>query len=189
MDKKIRIINAAIKLFKEKGIESTKISDITREARIASGTFYLYFPSKLSVMPAITDVMIQEMIKEIKENVLSDGSFDEKIIQLIDTVFNVTKNNKQLVKIIYNGLAASEYLDDWVDAYLPYYNWLSDLINKATEAGEIELVIDSMQMAKILYGIIESAAERAYLFDEKNEKFIIQDKQDVLCFIKKVLAR
>lgn len=189
MDKKIRIINAAIKLFKEKGIESTKISDITREARIASGTFYLYFPSKLSVMPAITDVMIQEMIKEIKENVLSDGSFDEKIIQLIDTVFNVTKNNKQLVKIIYNGLAASEYLDDWVDAYLPYYNWLSDLINKANEAGEIELVIDSMQMAKIIYGIIESAAERAYLFDEKNEKYILQDKQDVFCFIKKVLAR
>ena len=47
MDKRERIIQSAIKLFQEKGIDKTTISDIVRNANIAQGTFYIYFPSKL----------------------------------------------------------------------------------------------------------------------------------------------
>ncbi|KGR79068.1 TetR family transcriptional regulator [Ureibacillus manganicus] len=189
MDKKERIINAAIKLFGEKGIENTKISDIAKEARIAQGTFYLYFPSKLSVMPAIADVMISEMIQSIRSNVSTDLDFFGKIEQLIDTVFEVTEKHKELVGIIYAGLSASDFLDEWVDAYEPYYSWLTNLLDSANKNNEIHLVIDSLQTAKILWGLIEAAAERAYLFDEKEKNLILQDKKDVLIFIKKALTR
>ncbi|MFJ8235391.1 TetR family transcriptional regulator [Ureibacillus sp. NPDC094379] len=189
MDKKQRIINAAIKLFGEKGIEGTKISDIAKEAKIAQGTFYLYFPSKLSVMPAITEKMINEMIQSIKSNVSNDVDFFVMIEQLIDTVFEVTRKHKDLVGIIYAGLSASDFLDEWVDAYEPYYSWLTNLLDSANKSNEIHLVIDSFQTAKIVYGLIESAAERAYLFDEKEGNLILQDKKDVLCFIKNALAR
>ncbi len=189
MDKKQRIIDAAIKLFGEKGIEGTKISDIAKKAKIAQGTFYLYFPSKLSVMPSIAEIMVNEMIRSIKSNVSNDIEFFGKMEQLIDTVFEVTRKHKELVGIIYAGLSASDFLDEWVDAYEPYYSWLTSLLDSANENNEINLVIDSFQTAKIIYGLIESAAERAYLFDEKAENLILQDKKDVLCFIKKALAR
>lgn len=54
-------------MFQEKGVEKTKISDIVKLAGIAQGTFYLYFPSKLSVMPAIAEVMVEKMILAVKE--------------------------------------------------------------------------------------------------------------------------
>ncbi|MFF5995174.1 TetR family transcriptional regulator [Lysinibacillus sp. KU-BSD001] len=189
MDKQQRIINAAIKLFKDKGIEGTKISDITKEAHIALGTYYLYFPSKLALMPAITNVMIQDMMQAITQNVPETAPIDKKLEILVDTVFAVTKDQKQLVKIIYTGLSASDYLADWVNAYIPYYDWLTKQLELAIQNNEIDLPIETMQTSKILYGLIESAAERAYLFDEKNEELIVQDKQDVLCFINKVMAR
>ena len=44
-------------------------------AGIAQGTFYLYFPSKLSVMPAIAEVMVEKMILAVKEKVQNDAPF------------------------------------------------------------------------------------------------------------------
>ena len=47
-------------------------------AGIAQGTFYLYFPSKLSVMPAIAEVMVEKMILAVKEKVQNDAPFQVK---------------------------------------------------------------------------------------------------------------
>ncbi len=43
------IVNAAIEAFYEKGYHNTSISDITRLAGVASGTFYIYFDGKYSL--------------------------------------------------------------------------------------------------------------------------------------------
>lgn len=65
MSKEEKIILAAIDVFREKGVEKTKVSDIVKSAGIAQGTFYLYFPSKLSVMPAIAAVMVEKIMSEV----------------------------------------------------------------------------------------------------------------------------
>ena len=41
-----QILSAARKVFREKGYEGATISGIVKEAGVAQGTFYLYFPSK-----------------------------------------------------------------------------------------------------------------------------------------------
>ncbi len=56
-----------LKCFRKRALKKTKISDIVKLAGIAQGTFYLYFPSKLSVMPAIAEVMVEKMILAVKE--------------------------------------------------------------------------------------------------------------------------
>ena len=53
MNTRGRIINAAKRLFAEKGFDRTTVDDIVRAAGIAKGTFYLHFSSK------------EELIKEI----------------------------------------------------------------------------------------------------------------------------
>ncbi|MCR8682296.1 TetR/AcrR family transcriptional regulator, partial [Enterococcus faecium] len=67
MSKREKIMLAAIDAFKEKGIEKTTISDIVKAAGVAQGTFYLYFPSKLSVMPAIAEHLIAQMVPAIEK--------------------------------------------------------------------------------------------------------------------------
>ncbi len=46
-NKKEKIIQSAINVFREKGMEKAKVSDIVKGAGIAQGTFYLYFPPNL----------------------------------------------------------------------------------------------------------------------------------------------
>jgi len=183
MDKENRIVTSAIQLFKEQGIDKIKIADIVKRAGIAQGTFYLYFPSKLSLMPAIAKVMVDNMFEAIQKNVDVQAPLIEKFNQLIDTIFMMTREHKELVAIIYAGLSASDYLKDWVNAYTPYYNWLRNELDSAKSKGEILIAVDSYATSKMVFGLIESAAERAYLFDSKDEELINADKKDLLEFI------
>ena len=45
-EKKPQIIDAAIKVFAQKGFYNSKVADVAREAGIADGTIYLYFKNK-----------------------------------------------------------------------------------------------------------------------------------------------
>src|SRR5437660_12011340 len=44
--KRERILDAAVRVFAEKGFFGAKVSEIAREAGVADGTIYLYFKSK-----------------------------------------------------------------------------------------------------------------------------------------------
>lgn len=48
-----QLLDAAEKLFAERGIEATTVEDITRAAGIAKGTFYLHFVSKDHLIAAL----------------------------------------------------------------------------------------------------------------------------------------
>jgi AcrR family transcriptional regulator len=52
-EKKDRILEASISLIRNQGYENTSVSQIVKEAGVAQGTFYLYFNSKNSLVPAI----------------------------------------------------------------------------------------------------------------------------------------
>ena len=47
--KKEALFNTAYELFTTKGITSTTISDIVEKAKVAKGTFYLYFKDKYDI--------------------------------------------------------------------------------------------------------------------------------------------
>jgi AcrR family transcriptional regulator len=49
-DKKKRILEAALKLFTEKGIDNTSTALISKEADVAVGTIYLYFENKVDLI-------------------------------------------------------------------------------------------------------------------------------------------
>ncbi|MGE7546700.1 TetR/AcrR family transcriptional regulator, partial [Sporosarcina newyorkensis] len=96
MDKKQRIVEAAIEQFTIKGVENTKISDIVKAAGIAQGTFYLYFSSKFSVMPDIAKFAVKEIMKELNREVDLFEEFDKKIEHLVKAVFNITEEKREL---------------------------------------------------------------------------------------------
>jgi AcrR family transcriptional regulator len=62
------IIQAAYKVFSEKGYHATRIDDITSELNIARGLFYHYFRSKLDIYSQI----IEELIVRITDGVVAE---------------------------------------------------------------------------------------------------------------------
>lgn len=79
MSKKQQILDAALQLFAEKGIEATSIQHITQEAGISKGAFYLSFPSKESLIKEIIDSFMKEIVTEIDRIVNGMELPDEKL--------------------------------------------------------------------------------------------------------------
>ena len=53
-------------LFLEHGVGPTTIEQITSRAKVAKGTFYLYFPSKEAVLAALGDRFGEQHLAKIK---------------------------------------------------------------------------------------------------------------------------
>ncbi|WP_285395327.1 TetR family transcriptional regulator [Lysinibacillus sp. fls2-241-R2A-57] len=187
MDKKQKIIEATIDQFTTKGVENTKISDIVKAAGIAQGTFYLYFPSKFSVMPEIAKYAVEEIMKEIHASVNLHDAFDNKIEQLVKAVFRITEEKKELFAVLYAGLAQSEHLKQWESIYSPFYNWVYDLLEEAASKMEIRQNVNSARTSRILIGLIESTAEQLYLYDSPSQEEIDAQYDELIVFIKSAL--
>ena len=60
------IIDSARVIFEEKGYIDVRVSDIVRQAGIAHGSFYTYFPSKLEVFQAIVNIVGDEIDQAVQ---------------------------------------------------------------------------------------------------------------------------
>ncbi len=171
-----------LKCFRKRALKKTKISDIVKLAGIAQGTFYLYFPSKLSVMPAIAEVMVEKMILAVKEKVQNDAPFSNKVTQVIDAVFHFIAEYREIQALMYAGLASTEHIKEWEAVYEPLYMWLSEFLSGAKEAGEIRDSVHAERTAKLFIALVESAAEQVYLYDHKDDEQVELQKAEVLDF-------
>lgn len=188
MTKKTQIAQAALQVFQQKGIENTKVSDIVRVAGVAQGTFYLYYPSKLAVMPVIAEEMMMKMLREIEQQVPKKATFAEQLKQVIHIVFKLTSGYREVFALVYAGLASTKYLQSWEAIYEPYYDWMREFLSKAKNSGNISESIHPQQTAVLLIGLIESAAEQLYLYSHANDQAAELKKKEVFEFASRALG-
>lgn len=185
MNKREAIIEAAIDLFSKNGLDKTKISDIVKQANIAQGTFYLYFSSKLSVMPAIAEVMALKIRDEMDEQVNRHEPFHVQIEQLTQAIFTVTKEYQTIQALVYAGIASTDHIRDWESIYEPLYIWVDNFLKQAVAEKYIPTIND--ETAKMVIALVESVAEQAYLYDEVDSQIAQHKQTAVVTFLLQAL--
>lgn len=187
LEKRERLIQAAIDAFCNKGIDKTTISDIAKLAGVAQGTFYLYFPSKLSIMPAIAEVMVNNIYDGLENNV-KGGTFDSQMKEIIDVIFNLTRDYRELSTIIYSGLTQFEDFKSWDDIYSPVHKWMNNFLLKYQEMGIVRSSINTKNTAEIIITLIESTAEQLYLYEKFETNKVSEHKEELFAFLRRGLG-
>ncbi|RMH37236.1 MAG: TetR/AcrR family transcriptional regulator, partial [Deltaproteobacteria bacterium] len=88
-----QILDAAKRVFADKGFHQASINDIIAAAGIARGTFYLYFPGKDAVFEAVLDEAIRDLRERIVRVDVSPGApppreqLEENVARVLDYVF------------------------------------------------------------------------------------------------------
>ena len=70
------LMNAAERLFLERGFDQTTVEDITIGADVAKGTFYLQFSSKADILDALRQRFVQMLLDEVTTAVEACGADD-----------------------------------------------------------------------------------------------------------------
>ena len=102
---------SAYNLFIENGIEKTSIDDISRNAGVAKGTFYLYFSDKYDILNKLILQKSNEIIKEAlaKTNALGFKDFRERTLFFIEHIINYLKHNVSLLTLINKNISWGLY--------------------------------------------------------------------------------
>lgn len=64
-ERKAALLNAALKLFAERGVANALTADIAREAGVASGTLFLYFPTKQALVNELALKLAYEQAERV----------------------------------------------------------------------------------------------------------------------------
>nr|WP_259548783.1 TetR family transcriptional regulator [Heyndrickxia oleronia] len=182
-----KILQAAIQVISEKGYENTSISDIVKSAGIAQGTFYLYFPSKSSLIPAIADHLLTITFEKMKLVVSDQDSFWIVLEKVIRTTFETTQDFKDIIILCYSGLAIEHSMEKWEIIYQPFYQWFEEKINLAIKHQEIIDTIDVKLTTKMIINLMENTAER-YFIGKEHDALEEEYQKEIYNFIKRSLS-
>ncbi len=106
-----QILDAAAKVFAEKGFHPTTIKDIASEAGIAHGTIYTYFENKTALLLGIFDRMKATVIQENAPPALDTIDLRTFIRTFISLpLMGLKKDNFALFRIVVSEMMVSEEL-------------------------------------------------------------------------------
>lgn len=94
------IVRAAQAQFSLHGYQATKMTDIAREAGVAAGTLYNYFPSKEAVFEEIVRVEGHAMLETLEARVSSTSDPVQALQVLIHELLRTIEENRQLYAIL-----------------------------------------------------------------------------------------
>lgn len=129
------ILASARKEFSQHGYHATGVSDIIREAKIARGTFYLYFESKRAVFDELLDSLFEHLRGRIRRVDPAAGAegIAAQMMGNVERVVDVLLRNRDITRIL---LREAVGLDSGFDAKLEeFYRRLTELIEGSLRTG------------------------------------------------------
>ena len=80
-DKKGAILKSTLELIREKGFHGTSISQISKNAGVASGTIYHYFTNKDAVIIELHNIIRKEMLAAMFDNTNEKGDYKTQFFE------------------------------------------------------------------------------------------------------------
>ncbi len=94
-DKKNAIMDAALKLFTERGFHGTSTAQISKDAGVATGTLFNYFPSKEDLINSLYFEVKGRLSICIKEGLDSEATFEARMKKLWSNFVRCGVNNPE----------------------------------------------------------------------------------------------
>ncbi len=102
-EKRRALLDAAYELFLERGTAKTSVEDITSRAKVAKGTFYLYFQDKGAVMQALLGRVSYQLLNDACEAVERQTgleSFVDKMVAVIDHIIEALRDDTLVLRFL-----------------------------------------------------------------------------------------
>jgi AcrR family transcriptional regulator len=158
-ERREQVLCSAMEVFAHKGYHATSVGDIIKRARIARGTFYLYFENKHQIFEAILEMALQGLVSRLQRIELSPQSPPplEQLRANVSRVIAFLLSERDLTQIL---LRHAEGLDAEFDRRLSaFYDTVMDLIDGVLRAGQQMALVRSCDRRIVAACILGSVKE------------------------------
>jgi TetR/AcrR family fatty acid metabolism transcriptional regulator len=163
------ILDAAVKVFADKGYYGARVSDIAREAGIAYGLVYHYFKNKEDLLISIFrnrwglfDQAVHKIMEEKDDPRLMISS-------IISFLFHTYKNNPKVIEVMILDVAKSTrfFNGENIRQFTDLFSLISEIVRRGQDKGIFKKDLDTKLAAYCLYGSVERIMLRWILEDKK----------------------
>lgn len=96
-----RILDAAIRLFRERGFDETTMREVASEVGVAIGLAYYYFPSKEALVMAYYERVQGQHRIVAQEKLPLAGSLRDRLSMLLQTKLDILKDDRKLLGALF----------------------------------------------------------------------------------------
>lgn len=157
------LLDAAEKVFGELGFHNAGIVEITQQAEVAMGTFYLYFPDKRAIFHELVRTLNQRLRATIQERVAPIDDRIEVEIAGFERFFEFVRQHRNLYRVVLQAETVDE------DIYRWHYETLAKGyvrgLRRAQAKGQVRADLDPETLAYALMGIAETLGMRSVLWE------------------------
>ncbi|WP_292464111.1 TetR/AcrR family transcriptional regulator [Methanolobus sp.] len=135
-DKKTALLQAALKLFTEKGFHGTSTAQISKEAGVATGTLFNYFPTKEDLINGLYFDVKGKLSRGMSKDVDSQNTFQDKFRKMWYNLIEWGLNNQEDFRFV-NQFCSSPYITDYTrEVVMEEYVFYHDLVMEGIASGE-----------------------------------------------------
>lgn len=139
-----QIIEAAMKVFSEKGLEKARVDDIVTESGLSKGAVYWYFKSKDEIIQAAFDQFFDFDQQGLQRLVEQPGTTRERLLNYALMMVRNVRQIFSLLPLAYQFYAAATRQSLMQNSFQRYYqsynDLLSQLLRQGIERGELKTI-------------------------------------------------
>jgi TetR/AcrR family fatty acid metabolism transcriptional regulator len=159
-DKRGRILDAAIKMFAERGFHTATVAEIARAAGVADGTIYLYFKSKEDLLLRLFDEKMTELTAEARTEVDGQRTAPEKLRAFIQLHLSLVERNPDLASVLIVELRQSAQFLRAADRnkLAAYVDVIAEVVTAGQQSGELDGTISPGTVKRAIFGALDELA-------------------------------
>lgn len=154
-DRKAELLDAAVRVFAEKGFHASRVGDIATEAGVAHGLLYHYFRSKDDVLDTVFRDTWSALVAETRRIESSDYPLREQLRLFARIYLGAWLQTPDLVRVLVREVARGPAVGSRVAEIGELFDTLARIIEGAQARGEARADIDPTIAAWALYGAHE----------------------------------
>lgn len=170
-NRKQDIIQAACRVFAQKGYAATRIIEVAEAASVGKGTIYEYFRSKEALFFAVFEAMMEDAAGMLAQAGRAAGqSFSRHINTLADSIIQSWLSQIDMYALVmefWSATASSPSRESFKAVFQAGYRNLRAsiglLIQSAQKTGEVTADIDADKVAAALVGTWDALLLQAWL--------------------------
>jgi AcrR family transcriptional regulator len=167
-EKKMRILDAALKVFSDKGYVPAALDDVAREADVAKGTLYLYFRDKEDLFSSTIMYVIDRLAERLRVNVHDSMDPLEALELLAYHQLDFFAGNRDFFCVFHNILQENllkkhkKLFDSLNKRTEELIEYVSSVVERGKKAGQIRKDIPTEDIVYSFGGMIMNMTRGLY---------------------------
>jgi AcrR family transcriptional regulator len=182
------ILEAALKLFDEKGYAGASMEDIAEASLLTRAGLYKYFPDKAKLLGALRTWKIHAMRERIEKRLESAKTLQEKVRAITEETLLFENDNRGFFRLLFSSGSLAELDADETFAALSVL--LSQVIVEGLEQGDIAPLAPAEEITMMLVSLLFKNSIKRNVLGYEPPTTVEQDTALIeKVFLRGILAR